>query len=64
MISKREYNLLKTFNTTRFWRGMPTTAEKLLDAGLIKATAFGWGNYQLTPEGRAAIREFEEQNNG
>ena len=64
MISKREYNLLKTFNPTRFWRGMPTTAEKLFDAGLIKAAAFGRGNYQLTSEGRAAILEFEWQKNG
>lgn len=65
MVNKREYNLLKTFKPSRFWRGMPSTAEKLLDGGFIEPTKFGRGNYQLTQLGRIAIKEFEiEVGNG
>lgn len=60
MISKREYKMLKTFNNTRFWRGIPATAEKLLGAGMIKPTAFGWGNYMITESGREAVKQFEQ----
>ena len=56
-LSKREINMLVTFLTkTRFWRGMPETAESLWRKGMIKPTKFGMGNFQITDEGRAYLR--------
>lgn len=51
-LTKREINMLKTFKNTRFWRGMPQTAEYLWDKGYIKPTRFGMGNFQLTDKAR------------
>lgn len=66
MITKREFNMLRSFRNTRFWRCMPQTAVYLWDKGLIKPTRFGMGNFELTKEGRTAMREFEfgGKNNG
>lgn len=60
-LSKREINMLVTFLTrTRFWRGMPDTAESLWKKGLIKPTKFGMGNFQITDAGRDYLRKVEE----
>ncbi len=56
-LNKRELNMLVTFLTrTRFWRGMPETAESLREKGMIKPTKFGMGNFQITEEGRKYLR--------
>lgn len=56
-LNKRELNMLVTFLTrTRYWRGMPETAESLWKKGMIKPTKFGMGNFQITEEGRKYLR--------
>lgn len=56
-LNKRELNMLVTFRTrTRYWRGMPETAESLWKKGMIKPTKFGMGNFQITEEGRKYLR--------
>ena len=64
MITAREYNMLKTFSPTRWWRYLPVTAEKMLDEKLIEPTEFGWGNYRKTAKGREAVAEYEVKNHG
>jgi len=60
-LNKREVNMLATFRTkTRFWRGIPETAESLWKKGMIKPTKFGMGNFQITEDGRNYLRKVGE----